>query len=82
MRRCAARRSSFGRMAAVVRPHAAGLALAEPAARGRFNVENVLCAVALALLLGVPLGASSARSRSAGAPPGRVEPIEAARTSA
>ena len=29
----------------------------EPRLRGRFNVDNVLCAVTLALLLEVPLGA-------------------------
>ena len=34
--------------------------------RGRFNVDNVLCAVALALLLDVPLGAIELRRRGDG----------------
>ena len=56
-------------------PHGA-LSL-EPRLRGRFNVDNVLCAVALALLLEVPLGAIERAVAATGAPPGRFEPVEA-----
>ena len=56
-------------------PHG-GLSL-EPRLRGRFNVDNVLCAVALALLLEVPLGAIELAVSATGAPPGRFEPVEA-----
>jgi UDP-N-acetylmuramoyl-L-alanyl-D-glutamate--2,6-diaminopimelate ligase len=49
----------------------------EPRLRGRFNVDNVLCAVTLALLLDVPLGAIEYAVASTGAPPGRFEPVEA-----
>ena len=49
----------------------------EPRLRGRFNVDNVLCAVTLALLLDVPLGAIEHAVASTGAPPGRFEPVEA-----
>jgi UDP-N-acetylmuramoyl-L-alanyl-D-glutamate--2,6-diaminopimelate ligase len=49
----------------------------EPRLRGRFNVDNVLCAVTLALLLNVPLGAIEYAVASTGAPPGRFEPVEA-----
>ena len=49
----------------------------EPRLRGRFNVDNVLCAVALALLLEVPLGAIEHAVAATGAPPGRFEPVEA-----
>jgi UDP-N-acetylmuramoyl-L-alanyl-D-glutamate--2,6-diaminopimelate ligase len=49
----------------------------EPRLRGRFNVDNVLCAVALALLLDVPLGAIEHAVAATGAPPGRFEPVEA-----
>ncbi len=49
----------------------------EPRLRGRFNVDNVLCAVALALLLEVPLGAIESAVAATGAPPGRFEPVEA-----
>ena len=49
----------------------------EPRLRGRFNVDNVLCAVTLALLLDVPLGAIERAVAVTGAPPGRFEPIEA-----
>ena len=54
-----------------------GAALARAALRGRFNVENVLCAVTLALLLDVPLGAIERAVAVTGAPPGRFEPVEA-----
>jgi UDP-N-acetylmuramoyl-L-alanyl-D-glutamate--2,6-diaminopimelate ligase len=56
-------------------PHGA-LSL-EPRLRGRFNVDNVLCAVTLALLLDVPLGAIEHAIAATGAPPGRFEPVEA-----
>jgi len=49
----------------------------EPRLRGRFNVDNVLCAVALALLVEVPLGAIEHAIAATGAPPGRFEPVEA-----
>jgi UDP-N-acetylmuramoyl-L-alanyl-D-glutamate--2,6-diaminopimelate ligase len=49
----------------------------EPRLRGRFNVDNVLCAVALALILDVPLGAIEHAVAATGAPPGRFEPVEA-----
>ena len=49
----------------------------EPRLRGRFNVDNVLCAVTLALLLDVPLGAIEQAVAATGAPPGRFEPVEA-----
>ena len=49
----------------------------EPRLRGRFNVDNVLCAVTLALLLDVPLGAIELAVAATGAPPGRFEPVEA-----
>jgi UDP-N-acetylmuramoyl-L-alanyl-D-glutamate--2,6-diaminopimelate ligase len=49
----------------------------EPRLRGRFNVDNVLCAVTLALLLDVPLGAIERAVAATGAPPGRFEPVEA-----
>jgi UDP-N-acetylmuramoyl-L-alanyl-D-glutamate--2,6-diaminopimelate ligase len=49
----------------------------EPRLRGRFNVDNVLCAVTLALLLDVPLGAIEHAVAATGAPPGRFEPVEA-----
>ena len=48
----------------------------EPRLRGRFNVDNVLCAVTLALLLEVPLGAIEHAVAATGAPPGRFEPVE------
>jgi UDP-N-acetylmuramoyl-L-alanyl-D-glutamate--2,6-diaminopimelate ligase len=48
----------------------------EPRLRGRFNVDNVLCAVTLALLLEVPLGAIELAVAATGAPPGRFEPLE------
>jgi UDP-N-acetylmuramoyl-L-alanyl-D-glutamate--2,6-diaminopimelate ligase len=51
----------------------------EPRLRGRFNVDNVLCAVALALLLEVPLGAIEHAVAATGAPPGRFEPVETGR---
>jgi UDP-N-acetylmuramoyl-L-alanyl-D-glutamate--2,6-diaminopimelate ligase len=49
----------------------------EPRLRGRFNVDNVLCAVTLALLLDVPLGAIEYAVAATDAPPGRFEPVEA-----
>jgi UDP-N-acetylmuramoyl-L-alanyl-D-glutamate--2,6-diaminopimelate ligase len=49
----------------------------EPRLRGRFNIDNVLCAVALALILDVPLGAIEHAVAATGAPPGRFEPVEA-----
>ena len=49
----------------------------EPRLRGRFNVDNVLCAVTLALLVEVPLGAIEHAIAATGAPPGRFEPVEA-----
>jgi UDP-N-acetylmuramoyl-L-alanyl-D-glutamate--2,6-diaminopimelate ligase len=48
----------------------------EPRLRGRFNVDNVLCAVTLALLLEVPLGAIEHAVAVTAAPPGRFEPVE------
>ncbi|HET6174438.1 MAG TPA: UDP-N-acetylmuramoyl-L-alanyl-D-glutamate--2,6-diaminopimelate ligase [Gaiellales bacterium] len=48
----------------------------EPRLRGRFNVDNVLCAVTLALLMEVPLGAIEHAVAATGAPPGRFEPVE------
>jgi UDP-N-acetylmuramoyl-L-alanyl-D-glutamate--2,6-diaminopimelate ligase len=48
----------------------------EPRLRGRFNIDNVLCAVTLALLLEVPLGAIELAVAATGAPPGRFEPVE------
>jgi UDP-N-acetylmuramoyl-L-alanyl-D-glutamate--2,6-diaminopimelate ligase len=51
----------------------------EPRLRGRFNVDNVLCAVTLALLLEVPLGAIELAVSATGAPPGRFEPVETGR---
>jgi UDP-N-acetylmuramoyl-L-alanyl-D-glutamate--2,6-diaminopimelate ligase len=59
-----------------VRTPAGALSL-EPRLRGRFNVDNVLCAVTLALLLEVPLGAIEHAVAATGAPPGRFEPVEA-----
>ena len=75
---CAARPSSCGpdRTELYVRTPQGGLTL-EPRLRGRFNVDNVLCAVALALLLEVPLGAIEQAVAATGAPPGRFEPVEA-----
>jgi UDP-N-acetylmuramoyl-L-alanyl-D-glutamate--2,6-diaminopimelate ligase len=58
-----------------VRTPQGGLSL-EPRLRGRFNVDNVLCAVTLALLLEVPLGAIELAVAATGAPPGRFETIE------
>jgi UDP-N-acetylmuramoyl-L-alanyl-D-glutamate--2,6-diaminopimelate ligase len=49
----------------------------EPRLRGRFNVDNVLCAVTLALLLDVPLGAIEYAVAATDAPPGRFEPVAA-----
>ena len=50
----------------------------EPRLRGRFNVDNVLCAVSLALLLESRSERSSVAVRGdRGAPPGRFEPVEA-----
>jgi UDP-N-acetylmuramoyl-L-alanyl-D-glutamate--2,6-diaminopimelate ligase len=49
----------------------------EPRLRGRFNIDNLLCAVALALLMEVPLGAIEHAIAATGAPPGRFEPVEA-----
>jgi UDP-N-acetylmuramoyl-L-alanyl-D-glutamate--2,6-diaminopimelate ligase len=45
--------------------------------RGRFNVENLLCAISLALLVGLPDDAIVAGAAAAAAPPGRFEAIEA-----
>jgi UDP-N-acetylmuramoyl-L-alanyl-D-glutamate--2,6-diaminopimelate ligase len=45
--------------------------------RGRFNVENILCAVALALLVELPDDAIAAGAAAVSAPPGRFEPVEA-----
>jgi UDP-N-acetylmuramoyl-L-alanyl-D-glutamate--2,6-diaminopimelate ligase len=45
--------------------------------RGRFNVDNVLCAVALALLLDVPDEAIAAGVAAAGGVPGRFEAVDA-----
>ena len=59
-----------------VRTPAGALSL-EPRLRGRFNIDNVLCAVSLALLLEVPLGAIERAIAATGAPPGRFEPVEA-----
>ena len=45
--------------------------------RGRFNVENLLCAISLALLVGLPDDAIIAGAAAVAAPPGRFEPVEA-----
>ena len=45
--------------------------------RGRFNVENVLCAISLALLVDLPDEAIVAGARAVAAPPGRFEPVDA-----
>ena len=52
------------------------LSIASPL-RGRFNVENLLCAIALALLVDVPDEAIVAGAETVGAPPGRFEPVDA-----
>ena len=44
---------------------------------GRFNVENVLCAISLALLVDLPDDAIVAGAATVAAPPGRFEPVEA-----
>ena len=54
----------------------------EPRLRGRFNVDNVLCAVTLALLLDVPLGAIERAVAATGAPPADSNPSRPARASA
>ncbi|HEY1479103.1 MAG TPA: UDP-N-acetylmuramoyl-L-alanyl-D-glutamate--2,6-diaminopimelate ligase [Gaiellales bacterium] len=45
--------------------------------RGRFNVENLLCAISLALLVDLPDEAIVAGAHAVGAPPGRFEPVDA-----
>jgi len=45
--------------------------------RGRFNVDNLLCAVALGLLVDLPDDAIVAGAASVAAPPGRFEAIDA-----
>jgi UDP-N-acetylmuramoyl-L-alanyl-D-glutamate--2,6-diaminopimelate ligase len=45
--------------------------------RGRFNVENLLCAISLALLVDLPLDAIVAGASTVAAPPGRFEAVEA-----
>jgi UDP-N-acetylmuramoyl-L-alanyl-D-glutamate--2,6-diaminopimelate ligase len=45
--------------------------------RGRFNVENLLCAISLALLVDLADDAIVAGASAVAAPPGRFEPIEA-----
>jgi UDP-N-acetylmuramoyl-L-alanyl-D-glutamate--2,6-diaminopimelate ligase len=45
--------------------------------RGRFNVENLLCAVSLAILAGLPADAIAAGAAAVAAPPGRFEPVDA-----
>jgi UDP-N-acetylmuramoyl-L-alanyl-D-glutamate--2,6-diaminopimelate ligase len=45
--------------------------------RGRFNVENLLCAISLALLADLPDDAIVEGAASVGAPPGRFEPVDA-----
>jgi UDP-N-acetylmuramoyl-L-alanyl-D-glutamate--2,6-diaminopimelate ligase len=45
--------------------------------RGRFNVENLLCAISLALLVGLSDDAIVAGAAAVAAPPGRFEPVEA-----
>jgi UDP-N-acetylmuramoyl-L-alanyl-D-glutamate--2,6-diaminopimelate ligase len=45
--------------------------------RGRFNVENLLCAISLALLVDLPDDAIVAGAAAVGAPPGRFEPVDA-----
>jgi UDP-N-acetylmuramoyl-L-alanyl-D-glutamate--2,6-diaminopimelate ligase len=45
--------------------------------RGRFNVENVLCAISLALLVDLPDDAIVAGAGAVAAPPGRFEPVDA-----
>ena len=74
--RCEAFTLRADRTELFVRTPQGGLSL-EPRLRGRFNVDNVLCAVALALLLEVPLGAIELAVAATGAPPGRFEPVEA-----
>jgi UDP-N-acetylmuramoyl-L-alanyl-D-glutamate--2,6-diaminopimelate ligase len=49
----------------------------EPRLRGRFNVDNVLCAVALAELLGVPHEAVAAGVARTPGVPGRFEAVDA-----
>ncbi len=74
--RCEAFTLRADRTELFVRTPQGGLSL-EPRLRGRFNVDNVLCAVTLALLLEVPLGAIELAVSATGAPPGRFEPVEA-----
>jgi UDP-N-acetylmuramoyl-L-alanyl-D-glutamate--2,6-diaminopimelate ligase len=45
--------------------------------RGRFNVENLLCAISLALLVELPDDAIVAGAETVAAPPGRFEPVDA-----
>jgi UDP-N-acetylmuramoyl-L-alanyl-D-glutamate--2,6-diaminopimelate ligase len=54
-----------------------GMLAIESPLRGRFNVENLLCAIALALLVELPDEAIVAGAAAVGAPPGRFEPVEA-----
>jgi UDP-N-acetylmuramoyl-L-alanyl-D-glutamate--2,6-diaminopimelate ligase len=48
----------------------------DPRLRGRFNVDNVLCATALALLLDLPDEAIAAGVASMGGVPGRFEAVD------
>ena len=66
-----ARRARPGRDATCERRRAAGSKL-EPRLRGRFNVDNVLCATALALLLDLP---DEAIAAGVAAMPGRARPL-------
>jgi UDP-N-acetylmuramoyl-L-alanyl-D-glutamate--2,6-diaminopimelate ligase len=45
--------------------------------RGRFNVENVLCAISLALLVDLPDEAIVVGAQTVATPPGRFEPVDA-----
>jgi UDP-N-acetylmuramoyl-L-alanyl-D-glutamate--2,6-diaminopimelate ligase len=73
--RCEAYELRADRTELFVRTPQGALSL-EPRLRGRFNIDNVLCAVTLALLLEVPLGAIEHAVATTGAPPGRFEPVE------
>ena len=64
-----------GRIALVARTPRGDLPLAV-ALRGRFNVENVLCAVAVAELLGLDHSAVRAGIAAVAGVPGRFEPVD------
>jgi UDP-N-acetylmuramoyl-L-alanyl-D-glutamate--2,6-diaminopimelate ligase len=54
-----------------------GELLIETPLRGRFNVENVLCAISLGVLVGLPGEAIATGAAAVAAPPGRFEPVDA-----